>query len=100
LELGDSLADDLLEFVRSSPSTGSYPHFLYQICIGLGQHALHAQGVLNVDIFLIAVEQEVLSELISIRETLKSRIHVAGIAKILQAAYTLSGVSWENLIQV
>lgn len=66
LELGDPLTYDLLELVRSSPSTGFYPHFLDQTCVCLGQQALHAQGVINVDIFLIAVEQKVLCELISI----------------------------------
>jgi len=94
LELGDPLADDLLEFVRCSPSTRFHPHLLDQTCVRLGQATLHAQGVLNVDIFLVAVEQEVLCELISICQTLKSRIHKAGIAEILQAAYTLFGVSW------
>lgn len=98
LELGHSLSHDLFEFMRRSPSTGFHPHFLDQACVRLGQATLHAQGVLNVDIFLVAVEQEVLCELISICETLKSRIHEAGISEILQAAYTLFGVSWENLI--
>ena len=36
LEFSDSLADDLLEIVRSNSSTGSYPHFFDQICVGLG----------------------------------------------------------------
>ena len=36
LILGDPLADDLLDFVRSGPSTGFYPHFLDQPCVGLG----------------------------------------------------------------
>lgn len=100
LELGDPLAYDLLEFVRSSLSTGFHPHLFDQTCVRLGQAALHAQGVLNVDIFLVTVEQEVLCELISICETLKTRIHKASIAEILQTAHTLFGVRWKNLIKI
>jgi hypothetical protein len=61
------------------------PHLIQQLCIRLDETTLCAQGVISVQIALEAFIQEIFGEFPTIRETLKGRVHIAGVTQVAQS---------------
>ena len=71
------------------------PHLLKQDAEGFGEFTFHAQWIIGVGLLQMVAHEEILDEFGRVGETLQSRIHEAGVAKVLQAAVaTNSATFW------
>lgn len=59
------------EHARCHVSIPSRPHLLYELCVGLCDLALHAQGVVSVELSLVLILQEVVGQGCGVAQALR-----------------------------
>ncbi len=76
------------------------PHISYQFCVRYSQLAASTERVLWVKIILVKTKAEILGQLYSVAQALKTTVHEASIAKILQPSDSSSSCLRDNGVEV